>query len=130
LSLGIGNTPTLAGCLRDARAAAGAVTKYGNRIALIPAGERWPEGSLRPSYEDLIGAGAIIHYPDGTCSPEAQAARSAFEHAEPDLKDLLVQCGAGKELGEGGDSEDVHLAAESNASHCVPTLDNGAYIRK
>lgn len=128
LTLATGNTPTLAGCLRNARAVAEAVKKYGSRIALIPAGERWPDGSLRPSFEDLVGAGAIIYYLNGNCSPEAQAAKSAFLAAEQDLKNLLLQCGSGKELVERGYKEDVNLAAELNVSACVPTLASGAYI--
>lgn len=127
LSLATGNTPTLAGCLRNARAVAEAAKKYGRRIALIPAGERWPDGSLRPSFEDLVGAGAIISYLNGNCSPEAQAAKSAFLAAEQDLKNLLLQCGSGKELVERGYKEDVNLAAELNVSACVPALQDGAY---
>jgi 2-phosphosulfolactate phosphatase len=128
LTLATGNTPTLAGCLRNARAVAQAAKKYGSRIAVIPAGERWPDGSLRPSFEDLIGAGAIVHFLDGNCSPEASAARSAFLAAERDLTDLLLQCSLGKELIERGYKDDVSLAAELNVSDCVPTLENGAYI--
>lgn len=127
LSLATGATPTLAGCLRNARAVAGAAKKYGSRIALIPAGERWPDGSLRPSFEDWIGAGAIISYLDGPTSPEATAARSAFLAARKELRNLLLQCGSGKELVERGFIEDVYLAAELNASDCVPTLQEGAY---
>jgi 2-phosphosulfolactate phosphatase len=127
LTLATGETPTLAGCLRNARAVAKSAKKYGNRITVIPAGERWPDGSLRPSFEDLIGAGAIVHFLGGNCSPEAFAARSAFERAEPNLEELLHQCSSGKELIERGYEEDVRLGAELNVSDCVPTLQDGAY---
>jgi len=128
LTLATGSTPTLAGCLRNARAVAESAKKHGSRIALIPAGERWPNGSLRPSFEDLIGAGAIIHYLDGYCSPEAYAARYAFLAAEKELTNLLLQCGSGKELTERGYKEDVNLAAELNVSDCVPKFQDGAYV--
>jgi len=128
LTLATGNTPTLTGCLRNARAVAGIARKYGSRIAVIPAGERWPDGSLRPSFEDLIGAGAIIHYLNGKSSPEAFAARSAFLAAENELTNLLLRCGSGKELIERGYKEDVNLAAELNVSDCVPILQDGAFV--
>lgn len=127
LSLATGDTPTLAGCLRNARAVAEAAKTYGERIAVIPAGERWSDGSLRPSFEDLIGAGAIINYLDDEYSPEAYAARSAFLAVKEDLENRLFQCGSGKELIERGYKEDVFLAAKLNVSDCVPTLQNGAY---
>jgi len=130
LTLATGDTPTLAGCLRNARSVAEAAKKYGGRIAVIPAGERWPDGSLRPSFEDLIGAGAIINFIDGKYSPEAYAARSAFLAAEEDLEHRLLQCGSGKELIERGYRGDVLLAAELNVSDYVPTLTDGAYIAK
>jgi 2-phosphosulfolactate phosphatase len=128
LTLATGDTPTLAGCLRNARGMAETAKKYGDRIAVIPAGERWPDGSLRPSFEDFIGAGAIINYLDGKCSPEAHAARSVFLAVEENLENLLLQCSSGKELIERGYKEDVLLAAELNVSDCVPTLTDGAYI--
>jgi len=128
LTLATGDTPTLAGCLRNARVVAQVAKKYGRRIAVIPAGERWPDGSLRPSFEDLIGAGAIINFLDGELSPEANAARSAFLAAERNLENQLLQCGSGKELIGRGYREDVFLAAELNVSGCVPILTDGAYI--
>jgi 2-phosphosulfolactate phosphatase len=127
LSLSTGKIPTLAGCLRNARAVAEAAKKYGEYIALIPAGERWPDGTLRPSFEDLIGAGAIISYLDGKCSPEANAGMSSFESVKQNLENPLLGCGSGKELIERGYEQDVLLAAELNISDCVPVLQDGAY---
>lgn len=128
LSLSTETTATIAGCLRNAKAVAETAKKYGEKISVIPAGERWLDGSLRPSFEDLIGAGAIIHYLDDKLSPEAYAARSAFEGAKQNLENLLLGCSSGKELIERGYKQDVLLAAELNVSDCVPTLQDGAYI--
>jgi 2-phosphosulfolactate phosphatase len=130
LSLATGETPTLAGCLRNSRAVANSAMKYGNRIAVIPAGEKWDNGSLRHAFEDLIGAGAIISYLKGSLSPEAQIAMAAYRHAQPNLKELLKQCGSGIELIERGFEEDVDLAAELDVSDCIPRLMNKAYTHQ
>lgn len=128
LSLGTGDTPTLAGCLRNYKAIATAAMTYGKRIAVIPAGERWyPDPALRPSYEDWLGAGAIISELSGTLSPEARAARAAFRDAADELESLLGQCSSGKEHAERGHAENVTLAAAANVSTCVPRLVDGAY---
>lgn len=129
LTLGTGETPTLAGCLRNYRAVAWAAQKYGKRIAVIPAGERWSDGSLRPAFEDWVGAGAIISELTGSLSPEAGAASAAFYHAKGEIEALIKLCGSGKELIVRGFVEDVVLAAGLNLSACVPTLVNGAYLR-
>lgn len=130
LSLATAETPTLAGCLRNCRAVALAATNYGQRIAVIPAGEKWHDGSLRPSFEDFIGAGAIISYLGGKLSPEAQLAREAYQSLCQSLEQLIRQCGSGQELIEKGFEQDVDLASEMNVSDCVPTLVNGAYANQ
>lgn len=127
LSLASGNTPTLAGCLRNASAVAASAQRLGRTIAIIPAGERWKDGSLRPSFEDLVGAGAIIHAMAGTKSPEALAAQAVFEYSSKNLGALLKQCASGIELMERGYVHDVEIAALLNVSTCVPMLINGAY---
>lgn len=128
LSLGTGDTPTLAGCLRNYEAVAAMAMGYGKRIAVIPAGERWyPDPALRPSYEDWLGAGAIISELNGTLSPEARAAHAAFRDAVDELETLLAQCSSGKEQIERGHAENVTLAAAANVSTCVPVLVDGAY---
>jgi 2-phosphosulfolactate phosphatase len=130
LTVAAEGTPTLTGCLRNAEAVAQTVRSMGKSIAVIPAGERWPDGSLRPSLEDMIGAGAIIHHMLGTKSPEAEAAECAFEHAAGNLLSVLERCSSGKELIERGFREDVELAAALNVSGCAPVVVEGAYIQQ
>ena len=92
LSLATGDTITLAGCLRNASAVAEAALRSGKRIAVIPAGERWEDNSLRPSLEDWLGAGAIIDELTGSLSPEAQAARDAYRGTGADLTQTIRNC--------------------------------------
>jgi len=128
LSLSTGQTPTIAGCLRNAGAVAAAAMRYGKRIVVIPAGERWrADGSLRPAYEDWVGAGAIISQLSGRLSPEARAARAAFLDVQPDLVDWIATCGSAKEHREQGLAENIRLAAAWNVSDCAPLLIDGAY---
>lgn len=129
LTLQTGQTPTLTGCLRNYQAVALAAQKYGPNIAVIPAGEKWPDGSLRPALEDWLGAGAIISQLKGQLSPEACAALAAFRGIPANVENLISQCGSGQELIERGLKENVVLAAVLNVSDCAPVLVNGAYIR-
>ena len=128
LSLATGSVPTFAGCLRNARAVARAAHERGRRVSVVPAGERWPDGSLRPAIEDLVGAGAIIHSLEGTRSPEAEVAESAFLRCREDLASFLGRCSSGKELAGHGFAGDVVLAAQLNASECAPVLVDGAFV--
>jgi 2-phosphosulfolactate phosphatase len=131
LTLGKGMVPTLAGCLRNAQAVAAVAQSYGQRIAVIPAGERWPSnGSLRPAFEDWMGAGAIISHLAGTLSPEAHAAATTFRSMQSDLAGLLRSCGSGKELLAHGFAKDVALASALNVSACVPVFRDGAYVQR
>ena len=128
LSLATAATPTLTGCLRNCRAVALAAMNYGRRIAVVPAGERWSDGSLRPSFEDFIGSGAVISYLEGNLSPEAQSAVAAYRDVCQTLGHLMKRCGSGKELIERGFEQDVDLASELDISDCVPTMVDGAYV--
>lgn len=129
LTLHTGNTPTLAGCLRNCQAVAEFAQKYGAQIAVIPAGERWKEdGSLRPAFEDLIGAGAILSYLHGSLSPEAEVAVVTFQAFQQHLLGYLKKCSSGKELIERGFESDVELSAAYNISDCVPLFIDNAYV--
>jgi len=130
LSVGANRGHVLAGCLRNAAAVARVAQTLGQRVLVLPAGERWPDGSLRPCVEDWLGAGAILDgLSSGSCSPEAEAARLAFRAASADLTRLLRGSTSGQELIERGDGEDVTLAAALNVSEAVPVLRDGAYHR-
>src|SRR5438477_4167664 len=72
----------VAGCIRNARAVGEQLRNENGPISVIPCGERWPDGSLRPSVEDFLGAGAILSHLGGSASPEARAAIAAWHHAE------------------------------------------------
>ena len=128
LSLATGTTPTIAGCLRNAKAVASAAMAYGQKIAVIPAGERWTNGSLRPALEDWMGAGVILSYLTSRLSPEAELAIATYQNLSPKLESLIAHCGSGQELIEQGLEQDVALALQLNVSDCVPTLMEGAYI--
>ncbi|MCP5096044.1 MAG: hypothetical protein GY943_10860, partial [Chloroflexi bacterium] len=127
LSLSTGDTPTIAGCLRNARAVAENARKLGKQISVIAAGERWKGGLLRPSIEDLIGAGAILSYLEGNRSPEGETAVATYHHAHPNLKSTILRCSSGKELVGRGFSEDLQLATQLNLSNTVPLLVDGEY---
>lgn len=112
-------------CLRNA-GAVGAHLRGVERVLVVPAGERWPDGTLRPALEDWIGAGAVIDALGGRSSPEAEAAAQAFRAARPDLARVVAGCSSGRELIERGFGADVDLALQLNVSPAVPTLKRGA----
>ena len=88
----------LAGCLRNAAAVARAAQAVGKRVLVLPAGEQWPDGSLRPCVADWLDAGAIVDALAGACSPEAEAALAAFRAVGADLPRLLHGSTSGQEL--------------------------------
>ena len=116
----------LTACLRNASAVGGALRERYTRLLVVPAGERWPDGSLRPALEDWLGAGAVIAALGKQNSPEAQAAANTFRAVEGDLSRVLKECSSGRELHERGFGADVELAAQHDVSQTVPHLQAGA----
>jgi len=116
-----------AGSLRNAASVAAWSQASGRPITVIPAGERWPDGSLRPSIEDLVGAGAIISHLSGDRSPEADIAVAAYERVSDRLFDKVLACSSGRELAEGGFQDDIALATALDVSEAVPVLEDDSF---
>jgi 2-phosphosulfolactate phosphatase len=128
LCLRTNGAPTFAACLRNASAVASHLAKSASRIALIPAGERWSDDTLRPCLEDWLGAGAVLSVLPGTRSPEAELAVSAFERFRGDLRGALSACGSGRELLEKGYGPDLELASEYDVGLAVPVLAGDRFV--
>lgn len=120
----------IAGSLRNASAVASWVNRAGGPVAVVPGGERWPhDGTLRPAFEDVLGAGAIISRLSGSASPEARAMAAVFESTVASgLQGALRACSSGRELMERGFESDVVLASDVDASEVVPLLDGDAFV--
>lgn len=125
----------LGASLRNASAVAAQVATLmgeGASCAVIAAGERWPDDTLRPAIEDLWGAGAVIaglvDLGVHGLSPEARVAEQAFRAVRDDLGAQLAACAGGVELVEAGFADDVEIAAQLDVSRVVPALDGEAFV--
>ncbi|HKX65912.1 MAG TPA: 2-phosphosulfolactate phosphatase [Intrasporangium sp.] len=141
-----------AGSLRNRTAVAGWVIKRLDALAaaagregplgdpavvIVPAGERWPDGTLRPAVEDLWGAGAVVdaivsrlEHRAGPMllSAEAAVALAAWSWVADRVGPSLEACASGRELIDGGFGDDVRIAAEVDESDHVPVLVAGAFV--
>jgi 2-phosphosulfolactate phosphatase len=131
LSVEASTGAVLAGCFRNAGAVARAARALaeGGAIGVIPAGERWPDGSLRPAIEDLLGTGAIIHALGGAPDAEAEVACATYRGAGEGWRRIIRSSMTGQELIHGGYAEDVELALQLDVSTHAPLLSEGAYRR-
>ena len=128
LSFDAGHPLVLAACLRNATAVARWAAGRGANFAVIAAGETWPTGELRPSLEDLIGAGAVIASLPGSRSTEAELAAACFDYFRGNLGGALRKCSSGKELIERGFARDVDIASEIDVSVNVPRLVGRSFV--
>jgi 2-phosphosulfolactate phosphatase len=103
----------------------------GARVAVVAAGERWPDGSLRPAVEDLWGAGAVlaalVDLGHTGLSPEARVAEQAFRAVAGRLPTELRESASGRELVDAGFGPDVDVAATIDVSEVVPVLRGGVF---
>jgi 2-phosphosulfolactate phosphatase len=100
-------------------------------VTAIASGERWPDGSLRPALEDLLGAGAVLSALEAmgghALSPEAEAAVDTFR-GTTSVPDAVRCCASGLELSLGGFDADVEIAVQMDVSTSVPVLTDGAFV--
>ena len=138
-----GEAAVIAGCLRNAAAVGRFMRERDDPgpITVIAAGERWPDGSLRPALEDLLGAGAVLAAVGGALSPgtlspgatsrwalspEAEVARACYG-ATTDVAAAVAGSVSGRELTEDGFGDDVAIAVEIDSCDLVPILADGAF---
>jgi 2-phosphosulfolactate phosphatase len=114
-----------AGCLRNATAVAQWCLSRDVDVGIVAAGERWPDESLRPAYEDWVGAGAIVALmrEDAELSPEADAAAAAALTRRP-----FAEVASGVELIAANYPDDVTMAEVVDADAVVPLLVDGAFV--
>ncbi len=139
------DSTVVVGCLLNAKAVANYINNQLSQnpdidITILACGERWerphPEGDLRFAIEDYIGAGAILselqalRWKTETApfSPEAKLCAEAFRSLDSNsksqvrLKELLLNCGSGRELINRGYMQDVQHASMLNSYNSVPIL--------
>ncbi len=116
-----GHAEVLVGCLRNATATAAAVTAL--PLLLVAAGERWPDGRLRPALEDRVGAGLIAaRLADRGLSLSAEARAAVSTPAD------LGDCASARELTERGFGADVAYAVEVDAVTVAAALEGGVLV--
>jgi len=125
----------IAACLRNADAVGRFLSERGlgtpgRPVTVIASGERWPDGTLRPALEDLLGAGAVIaamhQHGQTVLSPEAEAARACFG-ATADIAAAVTDSASGRELTGTGFAGDVAIAVETSSCRLVPVLTGRAF---
>jgi 2-phosphosulfolactate phosphatase len=124
----------VAACLRNAAAVGewlrGAGYGSDRPVTIVPAGERWPDGSLRPALEDLVGAGAVLAALSAKTedmSPEAAAARATVSGLGPSVVEAVRSCVSARELIVAGFGDDVEIALALDDSDAIPVMTDGCF---
>ncbi|HUI02704.1 MAG TPA: 2-phosphosulfolactate phosphatase [Acidimicrobiales bacterium] len=124
----------VAGCLRNASAVAAWLLEHGygvagRPVAVVAAGERWPDGSLRPALEDGLGAGAVLRRLRAaglSLSAEAAVAAGTLDRTS-EVAAAIRGCATALELASVGFPDDVELALGRDVDDHVPVLDGEAF---
>lgn len=126
VAAGLRNAPAVADWLAREHDADRAV------LAVVAAGSRWPDGSLRPAVEDLWGAGAVLaaledHDWPGL-SPEAAQAADAYRLVSGREAAHLAACAGGRELAAEGQAVSLEEASLVGADRVVPLLGDRGFV--
>jgi 2-phosphosulfolactate phosphatase len=114
--------------LRNLQATVSACRHHRNSL-VVPCGERWPDDSLRPSFEDWLAAGGVVSALErADSSPEARAAAMAWEQFGAQRRDALMQCGSAIELIDRGFAGDVDLCLEEDVSAVACRLEGDHFV--
>jgi 2-phosphosulfolactate phosphatase len=132
---GATGVPVVAACVRNAGAVVRWVLESGyggprRAIGVVAAGERWPDGTMRPAVEDLLGAAMVLDgltRVAGGLSVEAAVSLAALASVR-DVGAAIRGSVSGRQLVARGFGEDVEIAAAQNASTTVPLLSNGVFV--
>lgn len=124
-----------AGCLRNAAAVGRWLAEQHGTGVVVAAGEHWPDGTLRPALEDLLGAGAVLAAaltagPMRRPDADATAAIAAYHDALPRIGQRLRSLPSSRELAEQGYAADVEVALELDASGSVPVLRGEGFVAR
>ena len=98
-------------------------------VAVIAAGERRPDGSLRFAVEDLFVAGAVIDALSTLgidhCSPEAAAASAGFVGLKQAIRHLISASETGLALAALGRQDEIRTASQLDSS--TEVVDTGEF---
>ncbi len=120
----------VAACLRNHERVASWLIDAPGPITVVSCGELWGDGSLRPSIEDLLGAGAVIEglrQAGLTCSAEAMSAADSWRGAESSWAGRVRSSMSALELLERGAGADLEYALADARSAVVPVLRDGVF---
>ncbi|UNN02304.1 2-phosphosulfolactate phosphatase [Rhodococcus opacus] len=133
--LGTGTGVRIGASLRNATAVADWIARHCTStsvVSVIAAGKKWPGGELRPTIEDLWGAGAVLSALSATWVGRRLFAGSsgghdAWQGVAETLPQSLAACASGRELRASGYPQDVAIAAEVDRSTAVPVLEDRVF---
>ena len=82
----------------------------------------------RTTFEDWLGAGAVLASLGGEQSSEARAAAAVFAASRAGLTEILAGSVSGRELASRGFAGDVALAGDYDSSFVVPVVDRDGWL--